>query len=129
MKTTTKNTLEHPADHTSNGINAQARGILAIWKANREFRMQDIQFEDFEKLASEYGALLEKIETGARAMHELRVTRNKLEPKVEKWSSRARSGMRGYFGPKSSEYRRVRLAQSKTPAPKARKPAPVTPGE
>jgi hypothetical protein len=70
---------------------------------------------------------LEKIKSRIRELHELRITRNKLEPKVKHLSSRARSGMRGYFGPKSSEYQRVRLNLPKKPAPKARKPAEKKP--
>ena len=116
---------EKPPGSDREDIKSQAQAILKIWQANREFRLQDTKFEDFEKVTAQYEQVLEKIETRNRELHELRVARDKLAPKVEKLSSRARSGMRGYFGPQSSEYQHVRFPQPKTPAAKTKKPAKV----
>jgi hypothetical protein len=104
-------------------VKSQAQAILKIWKANREFRLRDTKFEDFEKVTAQYEQVLEKIETQTRELHELKVARNQLAPKVEKLSSRARSGMRGYFGPQSSEYQHVRRNQYQAPVAKTKKPA------
>jgi hypothetical protein len=112
-----------PTNDSPYNVQNQAHNVLKVWKANRGFQMRDIKFEDFAGLTAEYDEILEIIESQNRELHELRVTRDKLEPKVEHLSSRARSGMRGYFGPKSPEYKRVRPILPKTPAPKARKPA------
>jgi hypothetical protein len=129
MKKNANNKLESAAHRTQEEINTQAANVLALWKANREFRMRDIKFEDFAKMASEYGGVVEKIDAGNRELHALRVTRDRLGPKVERLISRARSGMRGYFGPHSSEYQRVRAPQPQKAASEAGKPAPVTPGK
>jgi hypothetical protein len=67
--------------------------------------------------------VLEKITAWKRELHELKVARDKLTPKVEKLCSRARSGMRGYFGPQSSEYLHVRRIQYQAPAAKSKKRA------
>jgi hypothetical protein len=85
--------------------------------------MRDTKFEDFEKLSTQYDQLLEKITTWKRELHELKVARDKLTPKVERLCSRARSGMRGYFGPQSSEYLHVRRIQNQAPAGKTKKSA------
>jgi hypothetical protein len=123
MKKSKSIVSEKPMGVDPGNTQIQAQAVLKIWKANREFRMRDTKFEDFEKLSTQYDQVLEKITTWKRELHELKVARDKLSPKVERLCSRARSGMRGYFGPQSSEYLHVRRIQYQAPAGKTKKSA------
>jgi hypothetical protein len=116
-----------PTGESPQDVQSLAHTIKKVWEANREFQLRDIKFEDFTILIAEYDEVLGKIEIRNRELNELRITRDKLEPKVKHLSTRARTGMRGYFGPKSSEYQRIRPSLRKNPAPKARKPAKKKP--
>jgi hypothetical protein len=123
MKKNNKETLEKPTSRPSDDIQGQAHDVLKVWKANPEFRMQENQFEDFEKIVDEWDKVLEKIKVQKRALHELLIVRDKLQTQVDHLSSRARSGMRGYFGPNSPEYQHVRRNLPPTPVRKAKKPS------
>jgi hypothetical protein len=122
MKKSENNTLMN-SDRTLLQIQRQMHSILEVWKANGGFQLRDTKFEDFEKMSSEYDRVTAEIENRNRELHELRTTRHKLVSPVEKMISRVRSGMRGYFGPQSSEYLRVRRPPPKKPASKAKKPS------
>src|ERR1035441_3720485 len=123
MKKTMNDTSEKPADYTQQKVKDQAHNILKVWKANREFRMQDTKFEDFDKVTAEFDERLEKIETRSRELNELRTAREKLASKLSLLNTRARSGMRGYFGPQSSEFARVKVLQSHKAVRKVKKSA------
>ncbi len=123
MNKNESNTLENSNGSLPDSVQQQTQSILKVWKANRGFELKETKFEDFEKMSSEYDKVMEEIETRNRELQELRITRDKLVSMVEKMASRVRYGMRGYFGPQSSEYSGVRLPQSKRPAPKNKKPS------
>ena len=124
MKKTMNDTSEKPANYTQQKVKDQAHNILKVWKANREFRMQDTKFEDFDKVTAEFDELLKKIDTRSRELNELRTAREKLASKLSLLNTRARSGMRGYFGPQSPEFARAKIRESKKKAVRAaRKPA------
>ena len=95
--------------HVNNAINRRTRALLKLWRANREFRMRDIQFEDYEKLGKEFDNVSEKIDALNRELIQLRKERDKLEARLIPLNAQAHSGMRGYFGLHSPE-----LAQIKT---------------
>ena len=88
-------------------IKAQAALVLKVWKANCEFRTKDCTVEDFEAVHDKFAQVLKDIEARHRELERLRTTRQKLAEKLNELSTRARSGMRGYFGPKSSQYQQV----------------------
>ena len=124
MKKAINDTSEKPASYTKHEVKDQAHNILKVWKANREFRMQDTKFEDFDKVYAEFDELLKKIQARSRELNELRTAREKLAAKLALLNTRARSGMRGYFGPQSSEFARVKVLLSKKKAVRAaKKPA------
>jgi hypothetical protein len=58
-------------------------------------------------------------------LNELKTVREKLASKLSLLNTRARSGMRGYFGPQSSEFARIKVIQSHKPVRKAKKSAPA----
>ena len=134
MKKTKIDLSEKYAKYARHEINGLTRAILKIWQANREFRMRDTQFEDYEKLGAAYTGLLEKIDARNRELTKMRKERDKLATKLVVLNTRARSGMRGYFGAQSPEFAQIRTGQShkavsKTPEPAAAKSeSPAKPG-
>jgi len=100
--------MKKPQSHDLKRIKNEAAKVLKVWKTNREFRMSDATFEDFDKLSEEFDEALNKIESQNRELNEMRNTRDLAAAKLDQLNSRARSGMRGYFGPKSSQYMQVR---------------------
>ena len=124
MKKTKNDISEKPSGYTKHEVQNQAHSILKVWKANREFRMQDTKFEDFDTVYVEFDELLKKIEARSRELNELKTDREKLASKLALLNTRARSGMRGYFGPKSPEFARVKVhLTSKKAVRAAKKPA------
>jgi hypothetical protein len=123
MKKTMNDTSEKPPGYAQREVKNQAHNILKVWQANREFRMQDTKFEDFDKVTAEFDELLKKIDTRSRELHELRTAREKLASKLSLLNIRARSGMRGYFGPQSSEFARVKILQPPKAVRKVKKSA------
>ena len=121
MKKTKDEISEKPTSYSQSEVKVQAHNILKVWKANREFRMQDTKFEDFDKVYAEFDELLKKIDTRSRELNELRTDREKLASKLSQLNTRARSGMRGYFGPQSSEFARIKVLQSHKAIRKAKK--------
>jgi hypothetical protein len=113
---------ENNTNYSHGEINDQTRSILKVWKANREFRMRDIQFEDYEKVGAEYAGLLKTIDVRNRELTKLRKERDKLTAKLVMLNTRARSGMRGYFGLQSHEFAQIKTGSHK-PVRKTRKPA------
>ncbi len=105
------------------GIRNQAGKVLKVWKANLEFRLQDISLEDYEKMFDDLDGVIKKIEAQNRELDELKSVREKLSARLVPLNSRARSGMRGYFGPKSPEFASVKIQQSQKAGRKAKKPA------
>src|SRR5665213_2862293 len=125
MKKTKNDPSETHKNYSHGEIGVETRAILELWQANRQFRMRETQFEDYEKVGAAYADLFEKIDTRSRELRKMRKERDKLAPKLVALNTRARSGMRGYFGAKSPEFAQFRTRQSHKAARKTRKPAAV----
>ena len=97
-----------PMNYDLREIKDQSTGILKVWKANREFRLSDVKFENYEKRCAELDEILKKIEIQNRELDESRKIRDRLAIKLRQLNTRARSGLRGYFGPKSSQYGQIK---------------------
>ncbi|HZL78237.1 MAG TPA: hypothetical protein VFC17_05240 [Candidatus Limnocylindrales bacterium] len=125
MKKTKIDLSEKYAKYARHEINGLTRAILKIWQANREFRMRDTQFEDYEKLSAEYDGLLKTIDARNRELTKLRKERDKLTARLVLLNTRARSGMRGYFGLKSPEFAQIKTRNSPTVARQPQEPVAV----
>ena len=123
MKKTKNEPSETPSTYSHGEIDRETRTILNLWQANREFRMRDTQFEDYEKVGAAYTGLVEKIDARSRELTKMRKERDKLAAKLIVLNGRARSGMRGYFGTKSPEFAQIRTGQSHNAVRKPQKPA------
>ncbi len=106
-------------------IKKSAHIILDIWQANRGFQLQDTGFEDFEKASHELDELMNRIEDRERELNALKSAQNELTARLALLNARARSGMRGYFGPQSPEAARIKVQQPPRAVRKAGKPAAV----
>ena len=88
-------------------IKATTAQILKVWKANREFRIKDATVQDFEASYDGFERLLKEVEAKSSELDKLREVRDKTAAKLWAVCSRARSGVRGYFGPHSPQYKQV----------------------
>jgi uncharacterized coiled-coil DUF342 family protein len=104
-------------------IKRLALNVLKVWKANREFRMKDTKFEDFEKVYAEFDGVLKKISTLSRELDEMRKARDKVAAKLGQLTTRARSEIQGYFGPQSSQYEQVKGRHANKAVRQAKKSA------
>jgi hypothetical protein len=125
MKKNTNNNAERAGTYGQKESKEQADNIMKVWKVNREFRLQDIGFEDYEKIYDELDGLLKTIDSRSRELNELKVAQTKLVARLGPLNTRARNGMRGYFGSQSSEFAGVKVHQSHKAVRKAKNPAPA----
>lgn len=123
MKKTKNDPSEKHTKHAHNEINGETRTILKLWQANREFRMRDTQFEDYQKVGAEYAGFLEKIDARNRELTKLRKERDKLASRLVVLNARARSGMRGYFGRQSPEFAQIKTTKPRKAARPPQEPA------
>ena len=123
MKKTKNAPSQTHVNYSHGEIINQTRAILKLWQANREFRMRDTQFEDYEKLGAAYAGLSEKIDTRNRELTKMRKERDKLAARQVLLNARARSGMRGYFGLQSPEFAQIKTGKSHKAVRKPQTPA------
>jgi hypothetical protein len=90
------------------GIKQQAANIAKVWKANRKFQLNDVRFEDFEKIQTEFDQLTKKIAGMEPELDELIVARRQTGKKLTQLNVRIRGGMRSYFGRQSSQFEQIR---------------------
>ncbi len=113
--------MKRKIPYTAPGTKEQAAIVRKVWKANREFRISDASFEDFEKVYAGFDACSKQVEDKRRELGELIISRDKVAIKLNELGTRARAGMRGYFGPGSPQYapfktnRPKKAARSKNP--------------
>ena len=101
--------------------------VLKVWKDNPDFKMKEVKLEDFETGGKELDAVLKDIAVKELELTPLRNNRDDLAVKLNGVCTRARSGMKGYFGPNSSQYEQAggtRAVERKRPARKGKTPGP-----
>jgi hypothetical protein len=100
--------MKRKIPYASHGIKEQAAKVRKVWKANREFRISDASFEDFEKLHAGFDAQSKQVEEKRRELGELIMSRDKVAIKLNELVTRAYVGMRGYFGVQSPQYGQIK---------------------
>lgn len=123
MKKTKSDPSETQKNYSHAKIGGVTRTILKLWQANRDFRMRETQFEDYEKVGAAYTGLLEKIDARNRELTKMRKERDNLATKLVVLNTRARSGMRGYFGAQSPEFAQIKTRNSPTAVRQPQEPA------
>ena len=88
-------------------VKTDAETILRVWKDNTEFKLKDVTLETFDTDTSRLIKLLNDIAVKEQEMTPLRNERDDLALKLNEVCTRARSGIKGFFGPNSSQYEQV----------------------
>ena len=78
--------------------------ILRVWEANPDFKMKDVALADFQTTCASMNNLIQNVVAKDQEATTLRNERDDLAVKVNELCTRARSGMKGFFGPNSSQY-------------------------
>lgn len=110
-------------------VKKDSGNILEVWTENPDFKMKDVTLDDFGK---DYGILektLKEIAAFELKLTPLRNTRDDLAKKLNEINTRARSGMKGFFGPNSSQYEQAggtRASERKAPTRKNKGTTNVT---
>ncbi len=92
------------ATTNANDVKNDAANVLKVWGANPDFKLKDLTLEQFQ---SDYAALttaLDNIQKKEDELTPLRNQRDDLSGKVNGYCTRARAGIKGYFGENSNEY-------------------------
>lgn len=99
-------------------VKTDAEKILGVWKTNTGFTMQGVTLESFETDGKQLDALIKQIEAKESEITPVRNERDDLTRKLKEICTRARSGIRGYFGLNSSQYEQAggtRASERKKP--------------
>ncbi|MBI4326534.1 MAG: hypothetical protein HY674_14905 [Chloroflexi bacterium] len=103
-------------------VKTDSDNILGVWKANTDFKMKEVTVESFEADNKRLETLLKDIAAKETDLSTLKNDRDDLALKLNELCTRARSGMKGFFGPNSSQYEQAggtRAIERKKPARKS----------
>ncbi|MBI5383282.1 MAG: hypothetical protein HZA90_01200 [Verrucomicrobia bacterium] len=78
--------------------------ILGVWTGNPDFKMKDVTLEGFRADCDALDKVLADIADLDMKLTPLRNQRDDLTLKLNETNTRARSGMKGFFGPNSTQY-------------------------
>ncbi|MGC4074778.1 MAG: hypothetical protein QM760_20200 [Nibricoccus sp.] len=93
-----------PASTTVNSVLRNAQKIAEVWNANATFTLNDITQKSFGDLQAEAAQLSETVESRRIELQGLINKRDDIVGELQLAITRARSGIRAFFGPDSSEY-------------------------
>jgi len=85
-------------------VSKAAAKIVRIWSVNPDFKIKDVTFEQYQAQEARLDQLLTTIKEKEDELTPLRNERDDLSRALNENSTRARSGIKGYFGDDSSEY-------------------------
>jgi len=108
-------------------VRDDAAQIVTVWDANRDFKMKDVALDDFKAVLGELDKLLAEIAKKEDELVGLRNDRDDHAVKLNEFCTRARSGIRGFYGPDSTQYEQVggtRVSERKKPGRKAKDTLP-----
>jgi len=111
-----------PAQVNAATILAECEKIETVWKNNPAFKMSDETLEAFQNRVAQFGTVVKTIAAKDLEMLPLRNERDALAHKLMEICTRARSGMKGFFGPNSDQYEQAggtRTIARKKPSRKA----------
>lgn len=115
------------ANETSpEALAADVGKIITVWKAHSEFTLKDVTLKQVEDTVTELRTLVDQIRDANSALTNLENTLESKEVWLREIVTRGRSGIRGVFGPDSTEYEQAggkRRSERKRPTrkPKADK--------
>ena len=92
------------ASTTVNTVLRNAQKIAEVWNANPTFILNDITQKSFGDLQAASAQLSETVESRRLELQGLINQRDDVVDKLQEAIIRARNGVRGFFGPDSSQY-------------------------
>ncbi|MBI5385127.1 MAG: hypothetical protein HZA90_10620 [Verrucomicrobia bacterium] len=104
-------------------IVADAQQVLAVCKANADFKLKDFTVESVEKDCSDLDKLVLQIAGKEQEITPLRNQRDEIVVRLKDFATRGRSGIKGYFGGNSTQYEQAggtRSSERKKPVRKAK---------
>jgi len=102
---------------------ADASQIVKVWEANSDFKMKDVTLDDLKVAQANLEKLLAEIGKKEDDLTGLRNDRDDEAVKLNEICTRARSGIRGFYGPDSTQYEQVggtRASERKKPRRRAK---------
>jgi hypothetical protein len=107
----------------ASSVRADAAQIIGVWEANPDFNMKGVTVSDFKAAESNLSKVLDDIARKEKELTALRNDRDDQAGKLNELCTRARSGIRGFYGADSTQYELAggtRASERKKPQ---RKPA------
>ncbi len=106
-------------------IMADAQKVLAVCKANADFKLKDFTVESVDKDCTDLDKLVQQIAGKEQEITPMRNQRDDIVVRLKDFATRGRSGIKGYFGGNSSQYEQAggtRASERKKPVrkPKAK---------
>jgi len=102
-----------------------AKTILEVWNENKDFKLKDVTLENVEADCVTLEKSIEDIAKLELKLTPLRNLRDDVAKKLNETNTRARSGIKGYFGGNSSQYDQVGGTRTSERAKGGRKPKPT----
>ena len=96
-----------PTKMNPDKVKTDADTILGVWRANTDFKLKEVTLDNFDTDTKRLDAILKDIAAKEQELTPLRNERDDLSLKLNEICTRARSGMKGFFGPNSSQYEQV----------------------
>jgi len=114
------------ANITTDNVIDESNKILKIWAANPDFKIKDVTLEQYQAQQGIIAKLQAEIRTKEDELTPLRNKRDDLMKELNANTTRARSGIKGFFGADSSEYELsggTRASERKKTGPRTTKTA------
>lgn len=100
-----------------------AKKVSDVWDENPEFNMKDVTLVNFKAAMTAAQKADDEVETLRGQLGDLINARNARNDELGELTTRALSGIRGFFGPDSSQYERAggtRTSERKKPTRKSK---------
>lgn len=110
----------------ANDVLVDGKKVESVWLKNTQFTMKDVTLEQFQAAVAAVQTADDKVEEMRRQLTALINQRDATNKALQQLTTRALSGVRGFFGPDSDEYEQAggtRTSERKKPT---RKPPTTT---
>jgi len=112
-----------PRRYDPDEVIEDASQIVKVWEANSDFKMKDVTLDDLKAAQANLEKVVAEIGKKEDDLTGLRNDRDDQAVKLNEICTRARSGIRGFYGPDSTQYEQVggtRASERKKPQRKAK---------
>ena len=85
-------------------LNDRTARLYKAWKANRDFRLQDLTFEEYEQLHDDLAKLTQAKAQKKREFTETRNLLAQMQRRMAMVNTRVQGGFRSFYGPESPQF-------------------------